>query len=585
MRFLSTFGRLPGTWSNLLVMVLSGLAEGIGLSLFIPLLHLMNDKNPADLPVPFSQAVAQFERFGISVTMTTLLTLIAGIVIVSLALAYQQKKMLARSSQAFTRNLRATLFNSVLRANWNRLSQLSHGKIVNQMTTECLRAGSALAAELMAAATIIQLSVYIVFSMIISWQLMLIAAGFGVFMLFTVRPFSRRAKDLGGQTNDANRELSSFTIELLRSIKLLKATANEGLAEESVAEKNETLFHLGYMAEMNKNKVNFLIQMMPVILLTGVIGFSHELMEVPSSLILVFLLFMARIAPRVAQLQQLLQVYYLRSPAIAVVDDLIQETLDATEEVNPAGTAFKHIEEAIVLDHVGYTYSDADEPAVNDVYITIPRNQMVALVGGSGAGKSTIMDILLGLRKPDFGKVTVDGVGLDELDIVSWRRRVGIVPQDSTVFNASLVDNLRFFSPNATDEAIANALRVSHLEDVVANFPDGLDTILGENGVRLSGGQKQRVALARALAGKPELLLLDEATSALDNESERYVQDALSTIAHTMTIVVIAHRLSTVRRADVIYVMEQGRVVETGTYDELLNAGGRFTKLKTMELG
>lgn len=584
MRFLSTFGRLPGTWQNLLVMVLSGLAEGVGLSLFIPLLHLMNDKNPIDLPAPFSQVVAQFERFGLTVSMTTLLVMIAAIVIAALALAYQQKKMLARSSQAFARNLRDRLFNAVLRANWNRLSQLSHGKIVNQMTTECPRAGSALGAELMAAATSIQLAIYVVFSMMISWRLMLIAAGFGIFMIIAVRPFSHRAKDLGGQTNEANRELSSLAIEFLRSLKLLKATASEGLAEGRISEKNEDLFQLGYMAELNKNKVNFLIQALPVLLLTGVIGVSHQMMEIPASLILVFLLFMARIAPRVAQLQHLLQVYYLRSPAITVVDDLIEETNASIEDLNPAGKSFERISDAIVLDQVGYTYTDADGPAINDVSITIPRNRMIALVGGSGAGKSTLMDILLGLRKPDTGRITIDGMELGELDTVSWRKRVGIVPQDSTVFNASLLDNLRFFNPEATDDDIADALTIAHLDDVVADFPDGLDTLLGENGVRLSGGQKQRVALARALVGKPELLLLDEATSSLDNESERFIQDAIAAIAHTMTIVVIAHRLSTVRRADEIYVIEKGQVVETGTYDKLLNAGGRFAELKSLEI-
>jgi ABC-type multidrug transport system fused ATPase/permease subunit len=565
-------------------MVLSGMAEGVGLTLFIPLLHLMNDKDLAELPTPFSHAVAMFENFGLSVTPITLLVLIAVIVFAALALAYQQKKMLAKSSQAFSRGLRDTLFNAVLRANWGRLSQLSHGKIVNQMTTECPRAGSALGAELMAAATVIQLAVYVAFSMIISWQLMLIAAGFGVFMLIAVRPFARRAKTLGGQTNDANLDLSSFAIEYLRCLKILKATASEGLAEECISKKNQNLFFLGFMAEMNKNKVNFLIQALPVLLLTAIIGIAYEVIEIPVSLVLVFLLFMARIAPRVAQLQHLLQVYYLRSPAVAVVDDLIEETRAATEDLNPAGKTFECIDEAIILDQVSFVYPDCAAPAVKDVSLHIPRNKMVAIVGGSGAGKSTVIDLLLGLRKPDTGRVAIDGADLGKFDIVSWRCRIGIVSQDATVFNASLHDNLRFFNPDATDDAIAHALTVAHLDEVVADFPDGLDTLLGENGARLSGGQKQRIALARALVEKPEILLLDEATSALDNESERYIQDAIRAIAHTMTIVVIAHRLSTVRRADVIYVMEKGRVVETGTYDELLKAGGRFAELKSLEL-
>jgi len=584
MRFLSTFGRLPRTWLNLFVTVLSGMAEGVGLSLFIPLLQLMNGRDLGELPAPFSHSFAAFAAAGLPLTPTTLLIAIAAIVIASLTFSFKQKNILARSSQAYTRNLRDTLFGAVMRSKWGRLSQLSHGAIINQMTVECPRAGTALGAELMAAATVVQLAVYVAFSTMISWQLMAVAAGFGVLMLLVVRPFARHAKDLGDRTNAANEEISSFVVEYLRSLKLLKATASESLAEGNVGDKSENLFSLGYRSELNKNAVNFLIQALPVLLMTAIIGLSHSVMEIPTSLVLVFLLFLARIAPKLAQLQYLLQVYYLRVPAVGVVDALIAETRADTEDLNRAGRPFTRIDTAVALEHVDYTYGGTAMPAVSDVSLVIPRNTIVALVGGSGAGKSTLMDILVGLRRPDAGRVAIDGVDLDEFDLVSWRRRIGIVPQDPTVFNASLGENLRFYSPDATDDDIACALAIAHLDDVVAAFPDELDTVLGENGVRLSGGQRQRVALARALVGRPELLLLDEATSALDNESERYVQDAIQKIAHTMTIVVIAHRLSTVRRADAIYVIERGQIVETGTYDELIRRGGRFAELKTLEL-
>lgn len=584
MRFLSTFGRLPGTWLNLLVIVLSGMAEGIGLTLFIPLLHVMSGANLADLPPPFSLLVNAFERLGLGLTLMTLLALIAALVLGALAMAYQQKKMLVRASQRFVRDFRNSLFGGFLKANWGNSSQLSHGEVVNQLTTECQRAGLALSFELLGVATVIQIALYAAFSMVISWQLLILAVGFGVLTLLVVLPLTRRAKVLGGLTNEANRDLSFFGLEYLRSLKLLKAMSSEESAARNMSEKTDNLSSINFMAEMNMTQVYFITQALPVVIFTVVIGFSHEVLKTPVSLILVFLLFMARIAPRVAQLQQQIQGYNLHSPAISAIDDVIERNRAQVERLNRNGMTFQRVADSIVLERVSYTYPGSQAPTVEDVSLVIPRNTMVAFVGGSGAGKSTLLDILIGLRLPDAGRVAVDGVDLGEFDLVSWRRRIGIVPQEATVFNASLDNNLRFFHPEATDEDVARALAIAHLDNVVEVLPYGLDTLLGENGVRLSGGERQRVALARALVGRPEILMLDEATSALDNESERYVQDAIGRIANTLTIIVIAHRLSTVRRADMIYVVENGHVIESGSYAELMAKGGRFAELKELEL-
>jgi ABC-type multidrug transport system fused ATPase/permease subunit len=187
--------------------------------------------------------------------------------------------------------------------------------------------------------------------------------------------------------------------------------------------------------------------------------------------------------------------------------------------------------------------------------------------------------LIAGLRVPKTGRVLLDDNDLCALNLVSFRQRIGLVSQDTVIFNDTLRNNLLFFRPDAPDTVVRNALSIACLEELVDSLPDGLDTMLGESGSRFSGGQRQRVALARALIIEPELLLLDEATSALDNESERAIQTALNQIAHRMTIVVIAHRLSTVRKADVIHVMEEGRIVESGSYDELLARGGRFSVL------
>jgi len=583
MRFLSTFGALPGTWLILFLMVLSGATEGFGLTLFIPLLHLMSGQALVDLPYPFSKIVDIFENLELSATPITLLVLIAGLTLGSLAIGYVQKKMLVRARHIYTLGLRNQLFRGILRSTWEYASGRSHGSIVNYLTTESSRAGTALSYEVMAVAALLQIVLYMAFSTVVSWRLMAVAVGFGVLAYILVRPFTRIAKALGERVNEANKNLTFYSLEYLKSLKLLKVLFKEEKAAEEIGKCNDDLYSAMYLSELTTTRVYFIVQALPIVMLTIIIGISHEILNIPTSIILVFLLFMARIAPRVAQFQQIFQSYHMTSPAVRAVNEMIDTSEAAQEGMNSDGKVFDSIAEAIRLDNVTYQFIDGNQPAVNGVSMAIPRNKMVAIVGGSGAGKSTVMDILTGLRWPQSGRVVIDGTDLDDFSLSSWRRHIGIVTQDSMIFNASLRDNLLFFSPNATEEDITNALAIAHLNEVVAELPNGLDTILGEGSVRLSGGQKQRVALARAIIGKPELLLLDEATSALDNESERLVQDAVESIAQTLTMVVIAHRLSTVRRADTIYVMEKGVVVETGSYNELMDKGGRFRALQGVE--
>jgi len=583
MPLFSTFGQLPNTWITLLLIILSGLSEGVGLTLFIPLLHIITGEDLSTLQMPFSLIVKVFEAAGILPKPLILIVCITVFTLGSLAVGYQQIKMMIKGKHQFSRQLRNRFFSGILRAEWGYSSRRPHGNIINQLTVECTRAGNALEHELMVVATSILIGLYIIFSITISWQLMVMAFIFGLLVFIVIRPFSRRSRTLGERIKEANQNLGFYSVEYLRSLKLLKSTATEPFAEDDMAVRNGDVFTTFYKSGLNTTRVYFLTQALPVLMLVTIIGVSYEVLGTSPPLILVFLMFMARMAPRVAQLQQNLQNYHNTSPSLRTIYEQIEESAAAQEDLNAQGKLFDHIDKTISLEALSFKFSEGDMPAINDVNIIIPRNKMVAIVGGSGAGKSTVMDILTGLRRPSSGRVAIDGINLSDFNLSSWRKRLGIVTQEPIIFNSSLRENLIFFNLGIDDKDIELALSSAHLDEVVASLPEGLDTVLGEGGVRLSGGQKQRVALARALIDPPELLLLDEATSALDNESERLVQEAIESIAHTMTIVVIAHRLSTVRRADLIYVMEKGRVVETGTYDELLNKGGRFSDLHGME--
>jgi ABC-type multidrug transport system fused ATPase/permease subunit len=210
--------------------------------------------------------------------------------------------------------------------------------------------------------------------------------------------------------------------------------------------------------------------------------------------------------------------------------------------------------------------------------MTIKKGKVTAIVGESGSGKSTLIDLLIGFYEPDEGVILADKKPLRGFDIYSFRRHIGYVPQDTILFNDTVKNNLLWSNEKATEKEIIEACKLANAHEFIMNLSDGYDTVVGERGVRLSGGERQRIALARALLRKPELLILDEATSALDSRSELLIKSAIENIAHKTTLVVIAHRLSTIVNADLIYVLQKGRIIEQGNYDSLITSKGAFSQ-------
>ena len=239
------------------------------------------------------------------------------------------------------------------------------------------------------------------------------------------------------------------------------------------------------------------------------------------------------------------------------------------------------ITKEIICQDVFFRYDKSkDQYAIEGINIKIPVNQMTAIVGPSGAGKSTLIDLLMGLNQPEKGKVLIDGLPLTKDSLLPLRRSISYVPQDPFLFNATLRENLLMIEPNATEEQIWEALEFSSAAEFVNKLPQGLDTIIGDRGIRLSGGERQRIVLARAILRKPSILVLDEATSALDTENERKIQEAIEQLKGKMTVIVIAHRLSTIRNADQVIVLDKGKIIQRGEFNQLANEEtGMFSHL------
>ncbi len=279
-------------------------------------------------------------------------------------------------------------------------------------------------------------------------------------------------------------------------------------------------------------------------------------------------------------LAQLAAVNLHLQDALVAVDRLYQ-VLDLEPE-QPAGghgkAAFAGLSEAIDLRDVSFQYG-CRRPVMQGLNLRIPAGKVVAVVGESGSGKSTLLKLLMGFYPPTSGRLTVDGVDLRDIDLPSWRGRIGLVSQDAFVFNGTLRENIYLGCPTASPAEVMAAARAAGLEEFIDTLPDGYETVVGDRGANLSGGQRQRLAIARALLRRPEVVIFDEATSHLDTATERAIQDNLRSALADKTVILVAHRLSTVRSADLIYVMEKGRVVESGSHQQLLKLGGKYAGL------
>ena len=293
----------------------------------------------------------------------------------------------------------------------------------------------------------------------------------------------------------------------------------------------------------------------------------------------------------------LLIVFRLLTPATAVnrMYSEIWNTLPALESVfkflktedkqlmENGNVKFTALKEGIQFDHVTFRYSDLGNPALDDVTFSIPKGEVTAIVGVSGSGKSTIINLIARLYDCSEGRILLDQTDLREFDIPTWRQSLAVVSQDTLLYNDSLMSNLKFANADATDEEAMHAAELAELHQFVEELPEGYDTHIGDNGVRLSGGQQQRIAIARALLTNPDLLILDEATSALDSNTESSIQLALDSFGKDRTVVIAAHRLATICNADNIIVLKEGKVIEQGTHAKLMLQSGLYRELVTKQ--
>ena len=383
------------------------------------------------------------------------------------------------------------------------------------------------------------------------------------------------------ESTELGSELSSRMTENIQGLRLLHTSGQLDVADQVVANQTRA-YEINSRAQTRLNAVNApIIVVLPILMIAVIAGLSVLFFGDRNSGVLpslvTFVVALQRLNGTFGNLSQNLVQLKNNSANLDVLNNFLNT--NDKQFRRRGGRSFLEINQAIELRNVSLRYSPELDPALTNINLILPKGQTIALVGSSGAGKSSIADLLAGLYDPSEGDILVDGTSLAAFDLVSWQQRLGVVSQDTFLFNATIAENIAFGTPGASRQDIETAAAQAQAARFIEALPDGFETLVGERGYRLSGGQRQRLSLARAILRDPELLILDEATSALDSESERLVQQAIDRFERKHTVLVIAHRLSTIVNADLICVMEKGQIVERGKHAELLPQNGRYSSL------
>lgn len=573
------FQRFPGmVVSAIGLWVLVGAAEAASIFSIAPVVDFLIHTDPGAASPLTRKITSVLAGAGLPVTLLSVLAVFLVFNVLKSVFQLSGRHMLLRMKYAVIRDMLVGGFRDFFNTRWYFFTSNKQGTILNTFTREMVLVGDAFGAITLLCAAVLLLLLYLAIPIYLSWQVSLLslAAAFLFCVPFLMLgPISYR---LGLINTSTANKMGGILQESLASAKLILGYGNQHKNVSALDEAYET--HRGATLKSQTLTLAIPIFYYPfglAVVVIALLGSRKFHLPISESAALIYSLL--RIVPTIGQIAEqktTLDSFFPSFEQITRLRDRAKE-LKQTSGEKPFGG----LEKDIRFEDLSFAYPD-HEPVLRGIDVRIPKAKMVAFAGESGAGKSTLIDMLMGFHDPSRGRVLIDGVPLSEYDILSYRGRIGYVPQDAPLFNMSIRDNLLWSKDTATEEDIFQACRQANA-DFIEDLPKGLDTIAGDRGVRLSGGQVQRIALARAVLRKPALLILDEATSSLDSKSERLIQQAIEELAKETTIVVIAHRLSTIVHADYIYVLKDGAVAEEGAYDELVARGGLFQKMVRLQ--
>lgn len=555
-------------------MALTSLLENFGILLFIPLINLTgifggvqsNENSRLDW------IISLFNHLPISLSLTVLLSLFVFIMVGQALFQRQQTILNTKIQQGFTRYLREETYKALLQANWSFYLRNRKSDLINSMVNEIARVSGGIQLFLQFISSFVFTLVQISIAFWLSAKLTVFVLVFGAILILLSRRFVKNSKQMGGNTIVLGKSFLGGVTDHLNGMKEIKSNNLEDSHIHWFHSLNEKMED--NMIEISKLKTTsrFIFKSVSAVLIAVFAFISIKMFQTQPAQLMVILIIFSRLWPRITSIQSSMEQLSSIIPSFIALIALQKECLESKEyeDIDYKNVQPYAIKYGLECRNVSYRYNKEQVLyALKDINIKIPCNQMTAIVGPSGAGKSTLIDLLMGLNKPENGDILIDSIPLGKENLLALRRSISYVPQDPFLFNATIRENLLMVEPSATEEQIWEALEFSSAAEFVMKLPIGLDTLIGDRGIRLSGGERQRIVLARAILRKPSILVLDEATSALDTENERNIQKAIDQLKGKMTIIVIAHRLSTIRNADQVIVLEQGKVVQKGGFKQL----------------
>ncbi|AFY58060.1 ABC-type multidrug transport system, ATPase and permease component [Rivularia sp. PCC 7116] len=490
-------------------------------------------------------------------------------------------------TRRLTSDIRQAGVKLLLEVDIDYYSKMKVGDLINRLGVESGRAASAIRNITKLIILGITIFVFAGILMLLSWQLT-IAAVLLLSLVMVVNQYAIiRSKKFGKELSEISKGYSIAMLETLNGIRLVKSTGNENKEFRRIKELILNREKADFKSQANSELIAPLSEVMGISALLGIVFISRSIFSDQisslSAVLLTYLLLLLRTLPLLSQLNTVRSNFANTSASVSVIADFLD--IQNKPFMGSGDINFTNLDKGIHFNSISFSYPNHDKLILQDVDLYLPRGTTLALVGGSGAGKSTLADLLPRFYDPNSGKIAIDDTDLKEFNLQSLRQAMGIVSQDTFLFNDSVRNNIAYGKPEADDEEVISAAKRANAYEFIIKLPQGFETTIGDRGVMLSGGQRQRLAIARALLQNPEILILDEATSALDTVSERLVQEAIDDLSRDRTTLVVAHRLSTVQKADQIAVLEQGRVVEVGTHKELLQKGGYYKRLYSMQFG
>jgi ATP-binding cassette subfamily C protein len=568
------------TAASVVLMLVLTFTEGATLLLLVPLLALVGVVESNPLPSAAGWLVTGLGAIGFEATLSSVLVLFVALAATRAAARRIEARLVASVREDLVSAYRRRIYRAMSGAQWRYLVTRTPSEFAVALTSEVGRVGVAVTQLTDLAVLIMASLVYLALAIRLSPAMAALVIGSALVLGWSVRGTLNRSRALGGRAAESRGQLHALIAEHVASMKTARTVGAIDRHAAEFAELAHQSRAVGLDVAAAETDLQQHLELGSTILLAIIVYVSSELIHVTPPLLLVLLFVFARLMPRLVNIYRLVQALSMALPVIEGVTALEQQCLDAREPevVTPLPIT---LNDRVRFDRVGFSYlGRGSVPAIDGLTLDINTGQTTGIAGSSGAGKTTIADLLTGLLSPTSGQILVDGRALTAASMPSWRGQIGYVPQDTFLLHDTVRANIAWARPDASDDEIWEALRLAAADVFVEDLPRGLDTVIGERGVLLSGGERQRLSIARAVLRRPRLLILDEATSSLDAENEQRIQQAIDRLQHRMTIVVITHRLATLRQADVIHVVEDGCVVQSGRWDDLIaDRGGRFADL------